>query len=273
MQQPSRRFGPYDVSILHDGVFEAPLDVLIHGAGQAKRDEVVARWARPQVSIVVNFFALRSLAGIALVDAGTDRSWGDKLGHAAESLAAAGIAPDAVGHILITHLHGDHALGLFDGERAVFPHAQIIVPEADLGHYGSETERARTPEGRRSAFDIAARLKRLYAGRIRTIGAGPVLPGIAFVPLPGHTVGHGGYLIEDEDNGLLIWGDALHLADLQAEEPDIAFIYDFDSTGAIASRRRILSQAAQTGWIVAGSHVEGFRRVVQHGTGFELAPA
>ena len=33
MVQQSRRIGAYEVQILHDGVFEAPLDVLIHADG------------------------------------------------------------------------------------------------------------------------------------------------------------------------------------------------------------------------------------------------
>lgn len=38
MPQHSRRVGAYEVSILHDGVFEAPLDVLIHADGETARD-------------------------------------------------------------------------------------------------------------------------------------------------------------------------------------------------------------------------------------------
>jgi glyoxylase-like metal-dependent hydrolase (beta-lactamase superfamily II) len=273
MSQHARRFGAYDVSILHDGVFEAPLDVLIHAGGSARRDAAVALWAKPKVSIVVNVLALRGATGLTLVDAGTNRSWGEALGHAAASLAAAGIAPETVERVLLTHLHGDHALGLFDGDRAVFPNAEIVVPEAELGYYGDDAERARAPERRRSPFDIAARLKRLYDGRIRMVGEGPIIPGIASIALPGHSFGHSGYMIEDSAHSLLFWGDALHLSDLQAAEPDIGFVYDLDATAAVASRRRILAEAAAKGWIVAGSHIEGFRLVVPRAAGYELVPA
>ncbi|WP_199089918.1 MBL fold metallo-hydrolase [Bosea sp. ASV33] len=273
MVQQSRRIGAYEVSILHDGVFEAPLDVLIHADGAAARDGALARWGKPKISIVVNCFALKGQDGITLVDAGTGPFWGDAMGHAPAAMAAAGIAPEDVARVLITHLHGDHALGLFDGDAARFPNAEIIVPEADFGFYDNEANRARTPEKKQGAFAITATLKKLYVGRIRAVPAGEAHPGISLIPLPGHTFGHSGYLIEGADESLLLWGDALHLSDLQASDPDIGFVYDLDAATALASRRGILERAAHENWLVGGGHVEGFRRVVKKGAGYELIAA
>lgn len=272
MGETWRRVGAYDVLTLHDGIFEAPLDVLIHADGEAARDEVVARWGKPKVSIPVNCFALKGADGITLVDAGTGSSWGEAMGHAPAAMARAGIAPEQVEHVLITHLHGDHALGLFDGDRARFPNAEIIVPEADFGFFGEEANRAQTPQNRQGGFAVTAAVKRHYADRIHPAPAGAVRPGIALVPLPGHTIGHSGYLIEGEQS-LLLWGDALHLSDLQAAEPEIGFVYDFDAATALASRRAILARAMREGWLVSGGHIEGYRRVSENGTGYELTPA
>lgn len=269
MDRASRRIGAYDVTILHDGIFEAPLDVLIHAGGQAARNEAIARWGKPKISIVVNCFALKSAGGVTLIDAGTGPSWGAAMGHAPAAMTAAGIAPEQVGHVLITHLHGDHALGLFDGDRARFPEAEIIVPAADLGFFGDEARRAETPENKRGGFAVAASLKKHYAGRIRSVTAA-VRPDITLIPLPGHTFGHSGYLVEGEKEKLLLWGDALHLSDLQASDPDIGFVYDFDAATALASRRAILQRAEQEGWLVSGGHIEGFRRVTRQGSGYEL---
>ena len=115
-------------------------------------------------------------------------------------------------------------------------------------------------------------MKRHYGDRIHSVPAGSVRPGITLIPLPGHTAGHSGYLIEGEKS-LLLWGDALHLSDLQASDPDIGFIYDFDAATARASRGAILARAAREAWIVSGGHIEGFRRVVEKKPGYDLVPA
>jgi glyoxylase-like metal-dependent hydrolase (beta-lactamase superfamily II) len=272
MSETWRRFGSYDVLTLDDGVFEAPLDVLIHADGEAVRNAAVARWGKPKISIPVNCFALRGADGITLVDAGTGPSWGEAMGHAPAAMAKAGITPEQVERVLITHLHGDHALGLFDGDRARFPHAEIIVPEADFSFFGDEGNRAQTPQNRQGGFAVTAAVKRHYGGRIHSVPAGSVRPGITLIPLPGHTAGHSGYLIEGEES-LLLWGDALHLSDLQATDPQIGFIYDFDAATARASRRAILARAMREGWLVSGGHIEGIRRVIGNGSGYELIPA
>ncbi|MFA6966136.1 MBL fold metallo-hydrolase [Bosea sp. (in: a-proteobacteria)] len=273
-QQAPRRFGRYDVSILHDGFYEAPIDVLTHASGPAARERAIKAWGRPTLRIVVNCFLLRGPDGITLVDAGTGTSWGAAYGHARTALDAMGIARGDVDRVLITHLHGDHALGLFDGNEPYFPNAQVLVPEADLSFFTDEAKRDQTPENRRGGFAIAATLQRLYGGRVEAIaGLEDVLPGIRMIPLPGHTHGQSGYLIGDDAHSLLIWGDALHLETLQASDPDVGLVFDLDGATAVKTRRDILARASHEGWIVTGGHVEGFKTVRNVGNAFELVAA
>jgi glyoxylase-like metal-dependent hydrolase (beta-lactamase superfamily II) len=273
MHQPPRRFGHYDVSILHDGFYEAPSEVLTHTAGEAARRDAIAQWGLPKLRIPVNAFLLQGPDGITLVDAGTGTAWGDAYGHARAALQGLGVEPGQIRRVLVTHLHGDHALGLVDGDKPYFPEAEIIVPAADLAFFGDEAKRAATPQNRQGGFGIAATLKRLYAGQMRPAEPGSVLPGIELMALPGHTYGHGGYLIEGEARSLLLWGDALHLSSLQATDPDIGIVYDLDGAMAAHTRRVILDRAHRGGWIVSGGHIEGFATVGKRGSGYELAAA
>lgn len=274
MDQQSRRFGRYDVSILHDGFYEASVDVLTHASGPAARERAVGAWGRPTLRIVVNCFLLRGPDGITLVDAGTGTSWGEAYGRARSGLDAMGIARDAIQSVLITHLHGDHALGLFDGDEPYFPNARILVPQAELSFFTDEASQALTPENRRGGFAIAATLLRLYGNRIEaTAGSEDILPGITMIPLPGHTHGQSGYLIGDDSHKLLIWGDAVHLETLQAADPDVGLVFDLDGAMAVRTRRAILAQASDEGWIVSGGHVDGFKTVRRVGDTFKLVAA
>ena len=274
MLHTSRRCGHYTVTILRDGVFEAPADVLIHAAGDEARRRLVEKRAGRGIKIDVNCFVLHGPDGITLIDAGAADAFGPALGKARAALQAAGIRPEQIDRVLLTHIHGDHALGLLDGSAAWAPRAELLVPEADLAFFTDPTSRAAQPEAKRGPFDIAANLVQAYAGRLRPLPHGqvPGMPGIEALPLPGHTPGHTGYLLRAAEESLLIWGDALHLQDEQTADPEIGLIYDTDPATALRTRRALLEQLATEGWMVAGSHITGFGRVLRAGNAFRFVP-
>ncbi|MQB45811.1 MBL fold metallo-hydrolase [Rhizobium sp. ICMP 5592] len=279
MTDSPRHFGQYDVILLRDGVFEAPAEVLIHADGSVARQRAIEALGKPTLQVDVNCFALRSADGIILVDAGTGTAWGPKYGHARSALHEAGITPDQIQLILLTHIHGDHALGLFDGDAPYFPNAEIFVPAKDFAFFTDPVAREATPEARRGGFNVAEQLVRVYGPRVRQIPDGPVLAGIEARPLPGHTPGHTGYLvrggdrIDAEDKDLLIWGDTLHLEELQPGDPKIGLVFDLDPEMAVRTRRATLEDAAREGWIVAGGHIAGFGRVERASEDYRIVPA
>jgi glyoxylase-like metal-dependent hydrolase (beta-lactamase superfamily II) len=271
---PPRRFGQYTVTTVFDGVFEAPSDVLLHAAGDEARRRLIEKRSGRGIKIDVNCFVLNGPGGITLIDAGAADAFGPALGKARAGLQAAGIRPEQIDRVLLTHIHGDHALGLLDGAAAWVPRAELLIPEADLAYFTDSGVRAAQPEAKRGPFDIAAKLVAAYAGRLRALPNGqvPGLPGVEAMPLPGHTPGHAGYLLRDAKDSLLIWGDALHLQDEQAAEPEIQLVFDNDLDLALRTRRALLEQLATEGWTVAGSHVTGFGRVQRAGNAFSFVP-
>jgi glyoxylase-like metal-dependent hydrolase (beta-lactamase superfamily II) len=182
-------------------------------------------------------------------------------------MIAAGIQPADVSRVILTHIHGDHALGLIDGDRPYFPNAEIWVPEADLAFFTNEEARKTLPPARQGAFDIAARLLDICGAMLRPIPVGRIAEGVEAIAMPGHTPGHVGYLI---GNQLLLWGDVLHVSDLQAADPGIGFIYDIDPERAYAARLKALTEVADHGWLVSGGHLGGFFRVERQGEAFRF---
>lgn len=272
MTDGSRRIGDRQVTLLSDGVFELPPDVVVHPGGAEARDLALGAGRDTAIRIDVNAFLLRGPDGITLVDAGTGHAWGPGLGHARAALERHGIAPGQVDRVLLTHIHGDHALGLLDDMEPWLPGAEILAPERDLAFFTDAAAREATPPERRGGFGIAEKLVQAYAGRLRGVPAGEVLPGIELLPLPGHTPGHAGYLLQGGGAGdsLLLWGDLLHLSGPQSADPELSVIYDLDPAEARLSRSAGLERAATSGWLVAGGHVTGFNRVGREGTGFRM---
>ncbi len=262
----------FQVTRLQDGIYEIPATAFLYVGDEAEGERIRAAKAGATTPIPVNCFLLRGAGEVILIDAGTGTAWGPGLGHARGALAAEGVPPEAVDRILLTHVHGDHALGLFDGETAFFPRARISVPAAELDFLTDPAARAAAAEWRRSVFDIADTLLRLYGDRIDRITGETAVPGITAVPLPGHTPGQAGYRLETPEGGLLLWGDAAHLAEAQPRDPRLATIYDEDSDIALESRRAALGLALREGLAVGGGHLPGLFRVLREGDAYRLEP-
>jgi glyoxylase-like metal-dependent hydrolase (beta-lactamase superfamily II) len=260
----------FQVTPLLDGIFEIPAETFLYVGDEAEGARIRAAKAGPATPVPVNCFLLRGGPELTLIDAGTGSAWGPGLGQARAALAAEGVRPDAIDRILLTHVHGDHALGLFEGEAVYFPRARISVPATDLAYFTDPSARAAVPAAWRSGFDIADRLQHLYAGRIDTFTGNEVREGIIALPLPGHTPGHTGYRFDTPEGELLLWGDALHLKDVQPGSPRTGLIYDTDPELALRSRQLVLDLAARERIRVGGGHIPGFLRVLRDGEAFRL---
>jgi glyoxylase-like metal-dependent hydrolase (beta-lactamase superfamily II) len=104
---------------------------------------------------------------------------------APEALRAAGVDPDTVTHVVLTHLHWDHAGGVVreDGSLA-FPRAAHVVGEVCLGHALAPGEK---DAGSFRAADLALLLRE---GRVRRWQEGEALaPGMTGRLSNGHTEG------------------------------------------------------------------------------------
>lgn len=223
------------------------------------------------LAVSVNAFAIVGPDRLYLVDSGNGTIRGPGLGHLLRAMAAAGLRPEDVDAVLMTHMHGDHVAGLYDGDRSVFPNAEMIVSEAERAFWDAPEQLS---ELQRGQLEMARKGFATHAGRttIANPGDEPV-PGITMVALPGHTPGHVGYRIDGADP-LLIWGDVVHLPALQMARPEWYFVFDVDPETAVATRQRILDEVATDGIRVTGAHVPfpGFARIERAGSGYLYHP-
>lgn len=118
-------------------------------------------------------------------------------------LARLGVEPGDVRTVVNTHLHWDHC-----GGNPVFTEAHFFIQKEELNY----------------AVDPAVPNRRSYErvdgvtppwvpvlGRIETVrGQAEVEPGIWTVPLPGHTPGSQGVLVETDNGRFLLAGDCVY---------------------------------------------------------------
>jgi glyoxylase-like metal-dependent hydrolase (beta-lactamase superfamily II) len=261
---------------LNDGQFDAALEYVVN-LPAADGEALLAGSFRPlPPRITVGCFLLRFGGRHVLVDAGTGNAMGHVLGHARHNLAAAGVRPEAIDTVLVTHLHPDHVGGLVDAEgKAVYPKAELVIHEAETAFWLDKETAARAPEGARSYFTLAQQAVGAYGQRVRTVADGAeVLPGITAQHFPGHTPGHSGWRISSGRETLLIWGDIVHLPGIQFARPEAGMAFDTDATQARETRARVFEMTAAERMLVAGMHLDfpTFGHVVRHGGSFAFEP-
>lgn len=200
----------------------------------------------------VHAFRLRTPAGDVFVDTGvgTFGPYAPWTEHDANAWAA--VDMDAVRHVVLTHLHADHAGGtVFDDGTPRFPNARYHAHPADWEHFGANPVADETDR----PYDARTVLEGLEADG--TLSLEPddheVSPGVRVIFTPGHTPGHRSVLLTWEDESLLLTGDLLHLP-IQVAHPEWRSSHDVDPDTGSVSRVSVLTRARDLGWLVAVSH-------------------
>lgn len=280
VQAPSAyryKLGSYQLTAVYDGIWYLPIDgkLVRNASGDAVNAALAAAFLAPNV-LPISFTALLVNTGkqLILIDTGTAGQIVDTAGSMVANLAAAGVTPDQIDTILISHFHPDHINGLRtkDGDK-VFRNAEILVPEPEWAFWMDNGQQARAEGTVLRYFRNARRIfNGLEVGRFAP-GA-EVAPDIVSIAAYGHTPGHTAFAIHSGGQSMLAMSDTVRNPYLFARHPDWQPLFDMDGAAAVSARRRMLDQAAADRMLVEAYHFPfpACGHIARTATGYELVP-
>jgi glyoxylase-like metal-dependent hydrolase (beta-lactamase superfamily II) len=250
------RLGPLTLTVLLDGEgpMDEPREVLFpdatsHQWADADRYDP-ATYRDGRWWLFFRCFAIRTNDDrVILVDTGIgsasapSRGWAPVPGRLPDELGAAGIGPDEIDTVVLTHLHSDHiGWSIRDDGTPYFRNARYVLQRREI-----ETIDATAPQ---LAEWLLAPLR--AAGQL--VAADPMTElavGVTAVATPGHTPGHQSVLLGDD---VLIAGDLLVHA-VQLLHPDLRYHHEADPDAARVSRVEFLERLRSRGGLLVTPHL------------------
>lgn len=269
--------GDFEVTSILDGAIQ--LDGPQPIFGQNAPAEEVAKLAEEnflpvgRMEIVFNVTVVNTGAQVVLFDSGNGAGRRPNAGHLRELLAGAGIAPEQVDLVVLTHFHPDHIGGLMEDGRPAFPNAAYVTGDTEYDFWSDESLLAN--EARKGNAALVQKNVVPNAPKIRFVkGGDSVASGIDAVASHGHTPGHLSYHLESQGRRLLVLGDVCNHYVMSLQRPDWHVSFDVDKEMAVAARREVLGMIAADRIPFLGYHMPppGVGYLEVKGEGFRFVP-
>ena len=201
--------------------------------------------------------------GNKLTGVARDRTYPGDHGHLLESLHSLGVEPSDVTAVVNTHLHGDHCgwntVRQGDALVPTFPRARYFIDAGEFEAASHPNERTRGAYFAENFAPLAA------TGQLELVaGEREILPGITFIPAPGHTADHGIIALVSGGETALYTGDLAHHA-VQYERYAWTAAFDTLPLVSLETKKHLMERAMRENAMLISSHNEfpGAGRLVE----------
>jgi N-acyl homoserine lactone hydrolase len=245
-----------------------------HGRRRLLHTILDREWTEP---LPIYAFAIEHPEGVIVVDTGEDarasqrsyfarwhpgvrafREWVGPEQEIGPRLERLGITPGDVRWVVMTHLHTDHAGGLHH-----FPDNEILVTRTELEFASGLRGRARGYVANKhwpawfnpTVLDLEPDPFASFPRSLRLTEAGDV----TLVPVPGHTPGQIGVLVDEGDHTVFLAGDSSYTQELMLRKKVDGVGADEEAERLTHERIRAFAAATPTVYLVAHDPETGGR--------------
>ena len=164
-----------------------------------------------------------------------------------EAVRRAGVKPEEVTDVIVTHMHWDHADGM-----DLFPNAKVWVQREELEYYAGTAWQSRRTHGGIDPDDVMAAVKLNLAGRMGLVNgdAQEILPGITCYTGGKHTYASQFVGVNTGAGTVILASDNVYL--YENLEKYVANAATLDAASNLRAQERMRELAGETGRIVPG---------------------
>jgi glyoxylase-like metal-dependent hydrolase (beta-lactamase superfamily II) len=164
-----------------------------------------------------------------------------------EAIAAAGVKPEDVTDVVVTHMHWDHADGM-----DLFPKARVWLQREELEYYAGTAWQARNTHGGIDPEDILVAVKLNTQGRVGLVNgdAQEIFPGIICYTGGKHTYASQFVGVNTAAGTVVLASDNMYLYENLEKHVPIAATLDPDSN--LRAQDRMKQLAANPRFIIPG---------------------
>jgi glyoxylase-like metal-dependent hydrolase (beta-lactamase superfamily II) len=261
------KIGEFQATVISDGQGPIPVSpIFVMNASEAELAPVLrANFMQPVIQATNNPLVVDTGRERILVDTGFGEKIGPPFGsfpRLQANLGRAGIAPESIDLVVVSHGHLDHIGGLVSKSGALaFPKAQFVFVDTEWnywtgGRFESEVDGSPLPDPFKKGTIGAARANLPpVADRSRFVKqGGEITSGVHYVAAPGHSPSHASILFASGKEQFMHMGDIAHNPVTSLQHPEWTPIFDYDPAEAINSRKAILDRVATDGIMAMGYH-------------------
>jgi len=207
-----------------------------------------------------NILIIKHNSRIIMIDSGNGYRERPHAGKLYDNLLLAGITPQSITDIILSHAHPDHINGLIDDKnKSVFSKAKIHISKQEYEFWTSKADFSRSKNTVEALHSLQAKIQYFFTiikPQLYFFTEGDLLLDcLQPILMPGHTAGHCIFVIKSAQQEIIHLSDIFHEEVMLFAKPEWGTIFDIDFDLAATNRQDILAQFANSNKLVFGYHL------------------